>query len=117
MLDLTTIIVTLIPAVASIATVIIKAKGTNEKIDESVKERHLHQLKNEISDLIDSDYINYLMKLPMTNYKDILELQDNYDSLGGNTWVHRRVEEYIKFYEKVNTGMHRNTIDRKKKSI
>lgn len=99
-MDWTSITVTLIGAAVTIATVVLQGKGTDKKIDDNSKDYQLHQLKNEINDLIDSDYINYLMGLPMTNYKDILELKDAYDNLHGNTWVHRRVEEYVKFYEK-----------------
>ncbi len=88
------IIISLITiAIPSITTLI-----TNNQLKKSTD---MHSARQSILQLIVEDHIRVAEgKLP-ENYKAICEEWDVYSSKGGNSYMHKKVEDYFKWYEEV----------------
>lgn len=88
------IIVSLIGAIATIATTLISAKKTSSKADK-------YDAKNSIIMMILEDRILAQDgKLPI-NYQNILHEYDVYRANGGNSYIEEKVESYKKWFSEL----------------
>lgn len=71
------------------------------------KENYMHNAKQSILQLIVEDKIRVIEGGIPENKQNILKEFDVYSKKGGNSYVHEKVENYIKWY---------NTVTKKKKS-
>lgn len=97
-MDWTTIIVAIITAIPTIITVVVKAKQTDNKVEKLHSSNEQSQIRSEILQLVMEDKLSVMEgKLP-TNYKDIMNLYDYYESQHWNTYTKRKVNEYEQWY-------------------
>lgn len=101
------IIVSIIEAVALIAVAIIN-KVNGKKIDKSRQENKMHSAKQSILQLMLEDKLAVLEgKLP-ENYKDISIEFDDYIANYGNSYMHRKMDDYEAWYKDVTDKLSKN---------
>ena len=90
----TQIIVTLIkigiPSITTIITTLITRK-----------DNYMHNAKQSILQLIVEDKIRVMEKGIPENKQSILTEYDTYSKKGGNSYVHEKVENYLKWYASI----------------
>lgn len=95
MLDWTQIIVALI-------TICVPATVTLLTSNKLRRQANKHSTRSDIMQLIIEDHVRDIEgKLP-ENYQAILDTYDEYKDSGGNSYIHSKVEEYVKWYEAKN---------------
>ncbi len=68
------------------------------------KRSNMHNAKQSIFQLILEDKYRVSEGKPPENYQAIMHEFDDYSGNGGNSYVHERVDEYIKWYNEIKIG-------------
>lgn len=89
------IVVAFIGAFASVLATAISAFATK-------KQNNKHSCRQSIMQLITEDHIRALEGKVPENKKAILDEFDEYTANGGNSYIHNKVEEYIKWHDEQN---------------
>ena len=84
------VITVLIPSITTIITTLITRR-----------ENYMHNAKQSILQLIVEDKIRVIEGTIPENKQNILKEYDEYSKKGGNSYVHEKVENYIKWYSAV----------------
>ena len=95
------IIVSAITVLVPSITTIITTKSVK-------KQANKHSARQSIMQLILEDHVRvHENKLP-ENRQAILQEYDEYISSGGNSYIHKKVEEYEEWYEELTNKVHKN---------
>ncbi len=65
------------------------------------KDNYMHNAKQSILQLIVEDKIRVMEGGIPENKQNILKEFDEYSKKGGNSYVHEKVEDYLKWYENI----------------
>ena len=65
------------------------------------KDNYMHNAKQSILQLIVEDKIRVMEGGIPENKQNILKEYDEYDKHGGNSYVHEKVDNYVKWYSKI----------------
>lgn len=84
------VITVLIPSITTIITTLITRK-----------ENYMHNAKQSILQLIVEDKIRVIEGAIPENKQNILKEYDEYSKKGGNSYVHEKVENYVKWYSAI----------------
>lgn len=79
-----------IPSITTIITTLITRK-----------DNYMHNAKQSILQLIVEDKIRVMEGGIPENKQNILKEYDEYSKKGGNSYVHEKVENYLKWYESI----------------
>lgn len=79
-----------IPSITTIITTLITRK-----------DNYMHNAKQSILQLIVEDKIRVMEGGIPENKQNILKEYDEYNKKGGNSYVHEKVENYLKWYESI----------------
>lgn len=82
------IITVCVPAITTIVTTISVKRQANK-----------HSSRSDIMQLIIEDHVRNMEKKLPENRQLILEQYDEYRKTGGNSYIHKKVEEYEEWYE------------------
>lgn len=82
----------IVTAITTIITTIIRGRASAR-----------HSAKQSIIGLMSEDYVSYscMKKMPINKIR-ILEEYDDYKNTGGNSYIHEKIEEYLKWYNSVS---------------
>lgn len=90
--------------IVSAITVTVPAIVTIVTTKSVKKQANKHSTRNDIMQLIIEDHVrNMENKLP-ENRQSILEEYDEYKECGGNSYIHKKVEEYESWYSSLTQG-------------
>lgn len=84
------VVTVLIPSITTIITSLI-----------AKKDNYMHNAKQSILQLIVEDKIRVIEGGIPENKQNILKEFDEYNKKGGNSYVHEKVESYLKWYENI----------------
>ena len=84
------VVTVLIPSVTTIISTLITRK-----------DNYMHNAKQSILQLIVEDKIRVMEGAIPENKQSILTEYDTYSKKGGNSYVHEKVENYLKWYETI----------------
>ena len=84
------LITVMIPSITTIITAILARK-----------ENYIHNAKQSILQLIVEDTIRVSEGGIPENKQNILKEYDDYDKHGGNSYVHEKVDSYLKWYTEI----------------
>jgi len=84
------LITIMIPSITTIITSLIARK-----------DNYMHNAKQSILQLIVEDKIRVMEGGIPENKQNILKEYDEYSKKGGNSYVHEKVENYLKWYESI----------------
>ena len=84
------VVTVLIPSITTITTSLL-----------AKKDNYMHNAKQSILQLIVEDKIRVIEGLIPENKQNILKEYDEYSRKGGNSYVHEKVESYLKWYNTI----------------
>ena len=88
--------------IISIITITIPSLTTLIVNHSTKKENRMHNAKQSIFQLILEDHIRVKEGRIPENLQEICKEYDEYTKNGGNSYVHKKYDEYIKWYEDIN---------------
>lgn len=72
------------------------------------KQNNKHNTRSNIMQLIIEDHVNYAENKLPENRQAIHEEYDEYIETGGNSYIHKKIDEYEAWYEKVVEELTKN---------
>lgn len=101
-MDLTAIITTTITAMASvfiaISNIWLNSQRKKDK-DEALRVSEKNAAKNSIQNMITQDIVRTeILKKSPENYQAILEEFSKYTSNGGNSYISKKIDDYLEWY-------------------
>lgn len=98
---ISSVIVAMLSAGATIVTVVVKNKSTNKKLDEHRRAMERHNAKQSILQLILEDKVDFQDGKFPQNYVQVHDEYDTYHANGGNGVMTKKVAEYDSWYEAI----------------